>query len=297
MLFYDKALSEDNLVSCANCHMQQFAFGSDKKLDIKVNHGMTTRNSSILFNLVYTPKFFWDGRTNDLESTVKDALEGEQKFNANFVRDKLFLKANYKELFKLVFNTDTPTTDMVAKAISSFIRTMVSANSAVDRGAKEGDPNRYLSADAQDGKLMFETEEADCFHCHGDIKGNPLMTDNLFHNNGLDSFNNWALFKDPGLGKVSSNQTDYGKFKTPPLRNLSYTAPFMHDGRIPNIDGVIAHYNMGLKNNVNIDPLMKKVNQGGLQLSPFKLAKLKAYLLSFDDPSFIADTAFSNPFK
>lgn len=302
MLFYDKALSEDNQIACSNCHKQEFAFGSDRKLDEKVHHGMTTRNSSVLFNLVFTPKFFWDGRTSTLEATVLDAMEGEQKFKTSFIISKLFPKSNYKALFKSVFNTETPSDTMVAKAMASFIRTMISGNSLMDKGAKEGDPNRYLSADAKDGKILYETEAGDCFHCHGDAKGNPLMTDNLFHNNGLDSHTSAASFIDLGFGKVTMNQSDNGTFRTPALRNLSYSAPFMHDGRISDLGMVLGHYNQGLRRSATVDPNISKhissgSNVGGMNLSPLEISRLKAYLLSLDDPEFIADTQFSNPFK
>lgn len=302
MLFYEKGLSQDDSISCASCHRQENAFASNKALDGKVNHQMTTRNTSVLFNLVFTERFFWDGRTNTLETTIRDALKGEQNFDIAYIKSKLWSKSNYRDMFKLVYNTEEPTQDMVEKAIASFIRTMVSATSAVDKGAAEGDANKYLSLDARDGKTLFETEKADCFHCHGDIVGKPIMTDELFHNNGLDTFSNAASFKDIGLGKTTSNLSDYGRFKTPPTRNLSYTAPYMHDGRIATLDQVLGHYNQGLKRSATVDANISKhidssSNVGGMKMTPLEVARLKAYLLSFDDASFIADTQFSNPFK
>ena len=298
MLFYEKRISEDRQVACANCHKQEFAFGTDKPFDIKVHGGMTTRNSSVLFNLAFTKEFFWDGRTKTLEATCKDALEGEQKFNISFVKNLLMPEQRYKVAFNAAFNTIEPTDDMIEKALASFIRTMISGSSRVDKGKIEGNPNKYLTPVEIEGRNIFETEEGDCFHCHGDITGQPLMTDNLFHNNGLDSFMSAGLFRDPGLGFVTGiSGPDVGKFKSGALRNLSYSKPFMHDGRLANLEAVLAHYNSGVKNNFSIDPNMKKANQGGLQLTPDRISRLKAYLLAFDDPAFISDTSFSNPFK
>lgn len=298
MLFYEKRISEDQQIACANCHKQEFAFGSDKALDIKVHGGMTTRNSSVLFNLAFTKEFFWDGRTKTLEATCKDALKGEQKFNIDFIKTRLIPEQRYKDAFNAAFNSTEPSDDMVEKALASFIRTMISGSSRVDKGKIEGNPNKYLTQVEIEGRNIFETEEGDCFHCHGDITGQPLMTDNLFHNNGLDSFMSAGLFLDPGLGFVTGvSGPDVGKFKSGALRNLSYSKPFMHDGRLANLDAVLAHYNSGVKNNFSIDPNMKKANQGGLQLTPDRIARLKAYLLAFDDPTFIADTNFSTPFK
>ncbi|HMB99779.1 MAG TPA: hypothetical protein VKN14_01955, partial [Flavobacteriaceae bacterium] len=118
---------------------------------------------------------------------------------------------------------------------------------------------------------------------------NPLWTDNIFHNNGLDS-----EFTDLGLGTVTGDPADNGKFKTPSLRNLAYTAPYMHDGRFTTIEEVINHYSEGLKHSVTIDPLMKKVDQGGVQLTLQDKADLKAFLLSLSDASFINNPDFQN---
>lgn len=297
MLFYDKRISEDQQVACANCHIQSFAFGSDKRLDKKVHGASTARNSSVLFNLAFTNKFFWDGRTNTLEATCLDAMKGEQNFNIDFVQSRLMTEQRYKDLFKIAFNTTTPSEEMVVKALASFIRTMISGGSRVDKGIKEGNFAKYLSQIEIEGKTIFETEgEGDCFHCHGDIVGQPLMTDNLFHNNGLDTTTSYTGFADLGLGKVTNNQVDNGKFKTGAIRNLSYTAPFMHDGRIPNLDGVLNHYNKGVKRSPTLDPNMDHTGKLGANLPPEKIFRLKAFLLALDDEDFIKDTSLSSPF-
>ena len=132
---------------------------------------------------------------------------------------------------------------------------------------------------------MDETK-GDCFHCHGS-NNNPLWTDNKFHNNGLDQ-----VFTDLGLGAVTGDTNDNGKFKSPSIRNLAFTAPYMHDGRFTTLDEVINHYSEGLKQSNTIDPLMKKVNQGGVQLSTQEKADLKAFLFSLTDYDFINNPAF-----
>ena len=116
-----------------------------------------------------------------------------------------------------------------------------------------------------------------------------MWTDNIFHNNGLD-----ATFTDLGLGKVTGDPADNGKFKSPSLRNLAFTTPYMHDGRFTTLDAVINHYSEGLQNSPTIDPLMKKVAQGGVQLSTQDKADLKAFLLALSDYEFINNPAFSN---
>ena len=132
---------------------------------------------------------------------------------------------------------------------------------------------------------MDETK-GDCFHCHGSDK-NPLWTDNAFHNNGLD-----AVPSDIGLAKVTGDPSDTGKFKSPSLRNLAFTAPYMHDGRFETLEQVINHYSQGLKASPTIDPLMKKVSAGGVQLSIQDKADLKAFLLSLSDYEFISNSSF-----
>jgi cytochrome c peroxidase len=135
----------------------------------------------------------------------------------------------------------------------------------------------------------MDESKGDCFHCHGS-ENNPLWTDNKFHNNGLDS-----EITDLGLGRVTGDPSDDGKFKSPSLRNLIFTAPYMHDGRFSTLEDVINHYSEGLQNSTTIDPLMKKVAQGGVQLSFQEKANLKAFLLTLTDEDFISNPKFSNP--
>jgi cytochrome c peroxidase len=150
--------------------------------------------------------------------------------------------------------------------------------------------NSNLTTQEVNGFNIFMDEsKGDCFHCHGS-ENNPLWTDNKFHNNGLDS-----SLTDLGLGGVTGDPSDNGKFKSPSLRNLIFTAPYMHDGRFSTIDEVINHYSEGLQNSPTIDPLMKKVSQGGVQLSPLEKSNLKAFLLTLTDEEFINNPDFSNP--
>jgi cytochrome c peroxidase len=115
-------------------------------------------------------------------------------------------------------------------------------------------------------------------------------TDNIFHNNGLDSF-----FDDLGLGAITGDPLDNGKFKSPSLRNLAYTSPFMHDGRFETLDEVINHYSEGLVYSETIDPLMKNIAQGGVQLTENEKSDLKAFLLSLSDIGFTTNPEFQNP--
>jgi len=288
-LFYDRILSVDNTKACASCHMPQNGFSDSNKFSIGVSGNFGNRNSMPLINLAWNfdDKYFWDGRALGLEhqalEPVTNPIELENPSWSD-VEDRLNNHPEYPNLFNQAFGTSTITKDLVTKAIAQFERTLISGNSKFDKFLNG---EATLTAQEQEGLNVFMDEErGDCFHCHGN-PNNPLWTDNQFHNNGLD-----ATFTDLGLGAVTGNPNDNGKFRSPTLRNLAYTAPYMHDGRFLTLDDVIEHYSSGLQNSSTIDPLMKKVEQGGVQLSEEDKNNLKAFLLSLSDPSFINNPAF-----
>ena len=288
-LFYDRILSVDNTKACASCHMPQNGFSDSNKFSIGVSGNFGNRNSMPLINLAWNfdDKYFWDGRALGLEhqalEPVTNPIELENPSWSD-VEDRLNNHPEYPNLFNQAFGTSTITKDLVTKAIAQFERTLISGNSKFDKFLNG---EATLTAQEQEGLNVFMDEErGDCFHCHGN-PNNPLWTDNQFHNNGLD-----ATFTDLGLGAVTGNPNDNGKFRSPTLRNLAYTAPYMHDGRFLTLDDVIEHYSSGLQNSSTIDPLMKKVEQDGVQLSEEDKNNLKAFLLSLSDPSFINNPAF-----
>ena len=148
-----------------------------------------------------------------------------------------------------------------------------------------------LSALELRGQLLFNSELGDCFHCHS----TPLTTDLLFHNNGIDS-----VFEDfdKGLYNVTGSESDIGLFKTPSLRNVEMTAPYMHDGRFQTLEEVVEHYNSGVKRSPTLDPLMTKENRkNGLNLSTYDKAALVAFLKTLTDESYLNDPKYKNPFE
>ena len=282
-LFFDTILSENNTQACVDCHAPENAFTDSDRFSDGVDGVFGARNSMPLFNLAwnYDEKFFWDGNTFSLEHQafvpVTDPIEMKSKWTE--VETKLQQHPDYPNLFEEAFGTSTIDSSLVTKAIAQFERTLISANSKFDRFLIG---NAELTPQEQNGFNIFMDEsKGDCFHCHGSDK-NPLWTDNIFHNNGLDE-----TFSDLGLGAVTGDPADNGKFKSPSLRNLEFTAPYMHDGRFATLEDVINHYSEGLKNSSTIDPLMKKVGQGGVGLLDKDKADLKAFLLSLSDYNFI----------
>jgi cytochrome c peroxidase len=289
-LFYDPILSADFTQSCASCHSPQNSFTDNIQFSDGIDGVFGNRNSMPLFNLAwnYDELFFWDGHVFSLEHQALEPVTNPIEMHNTWqeVINRLTNHPEYPTLFEQAFGTTQITSALTTKAIAQFERTLISANSKFDRyllGITS------LTQQEIDGLDVFMNEaKGDCFHCHGN-PNNPLWTDNQFHNNGLDS-----NFSDLGLGGVSGDPADNGKFKTPSLRNLAFTAPFMHDGRFETLDEVINHYSEGLQNSPTIDPLMKKVDQGGVQLTDQQKADLKAFLLTLSDPSFLNNPDFIN---
>lgn len=283
-LFFDPILSGDNTLACAGCHAPEFAFDDTNRFSIGIDNIQGTRNAMPIMNHAwnYNEKFFWDGRANALEGQALQPVTNPIEMHETWPNavSKLQATADYPDLFKAAFGTMDIDSNLVAKAIAQYERTLISGNSKFDRFLRNMEP---LTTNELNGfNIFMEETKGDCFHCHGEPT-NPLWTDNGFHNNGLD-----ATFSDNGLGDITSNPADNGKFKTPTLRNLIYTAPYMHDGRFNTIDEVIEHYSTGLQNSATIDPLMKKVANGGVNLTPQEKADLKAFLLTLTDTNFVS---------
>ncbi len=291
-LFYEPMLSGDGSQACADCHNPANAFtDNEEQFSTGIDGLMGDRNSMPIFNIAwnYNDKYFWDGRSVGAEAQafgpVVNPIEMHETW-PNAVA-KLQATTDYPPLFQQAFGTSTIDSNLVVKAIAQFERTLISGNSRFDRFVLN---QETLTASELSGYDIFMDENGgDCFHCHGDPT-NPLWTDNAFHNNGLD-----ATFTDNGLGDVTGDPNDNGKFKTPSLRNLVFTAPYMHDGRFATLEEVILHYSIGLQNSPTIDPLMKNVSSGGAQLSPQEMLDLKAFLLTLTDSSFINNPAYQAP--
>lgn len=288
-LFFDPILSGDNTLACAGCHKPANAFTDDATLSIGIDGEEGIRNSMPLFNLAWnTNDFFWDGAANTLEKQVLEPVANPVEMHEDWENAVAELAAHpqYPEMFSKSFGTSSIDRDQVAKAIAQFMRTMVSGNSRFDKyllGELELTESELNGFD-----IFMDEDRGDCFHCHGN-PFNPLWTDNQYHNNGLDE-----TFDDRGRGLVTGDPMDFGKFRSPSLRNLAYTAPYMHDGRFETLDEVIDHYSEGLVYSETIDPLMKAVAEGGVQLTTEQKEDLKAFLLSLSDPSFINNPDFQN---
>ncbi|KAA3595947.1 MAG: cytochrome-c peroxidase [Calditrichaeota bacterium] len=267
MLYYDRILDKDSSRACASCHLQNLSFSSPG----------AGRDVMAHVNMAWQSQWLWDGK---VEGTLEEVMIFEAKdfFEANL--DRLRNHPTYPDLFEDAFGTDKITYQACANALAQFTRTMVSFNSKYDK---------FLSGQAQfseseeRGYDLFYSEKGDCFHCHG----NALLTDRVFHNTGVDP----ALI-DIGLGAVTGKVEDFGKFKTPTLRNIEMSAPYMHDGRFQTLEEVLDFYNAGGGFGTNVDPLMRP-----LGLDEQDKSDLIAFLKTFTDSTFLTNPKFANPFE
>jgi cytochrome c peroxidase len=303
-LFYDPILSLDNTISCASCHKQEFAFSDNKKFSIGINGQLSERNSMPIFNLGWVQnfapvvngkalRFFWDGSAATLEEQVLFPIINPLEMGEtlpNVIR-KLNEHPTYPQLFKRAFGADSITTTHLAKAISQFERTIISSGAKIDRYFFNPETGRrfdttVFTEQERRGMLVFNTEEkGDCFHCHN--VSSPFSSNFNLHNNGHRS-------SDEGLKRVTGNAEDIGKFRTPSLRNLIYTAPYMHDGSIATLEEVVEHYNSGVVRSFPTDALYLK-HLDGLKLTEQEKADLVAFLKTMSDPSLVTNPKFSKP--
>ena len=282
-LFNDPILSGNNQMACVNCHMQNFSFTDPSQFSMGISGEFGSRNSMPLINLAWTTSNLWDGSAESLEEQALGPVTNPIELHSiswKNVIEKLKETSDYPDLFFQAFGVIDFDSSHVSKAIAQFERTMVSAQSKFDLYIQN---QTNLTNSELRGMEIFMTEKGDCFHCHS----YPFMTNHDFHNNGLDS----DPFTDNGLGDVTNRKLDNGKFKTPTLRNISLTFPYMHDGRFATLEEVVEHYNSGGIESSTIDPLMKHVGKG-LGLTGQEKKDLVNFMLTFTDTIFINNPIF-----
>lgn len=251
-LYYDTRLSADNTVSCASCHSPAMGFTDGKPVSTGIGGQKGTRSAPTSINHAYSKQQFWDGRAASLEDQaigpITNPIEmGET--NANVVA-KLNGIAGYRDLFAAAFGSPAVTIENIGKAIATFERTLISGNSAYDR-YQAGDTSAMTASQIR-GMNVFQGK-ANCDACHG----GQNLTWNTFHNLGVG-----MDVSDPDTGRyaVTGAEDDWGKFKTPTLRDITRTAPYMHDGSIETLEEVVEFYDEGGTPNRNLDNRMVKLN-------------------------------------
>ncbi len=281
-LFYDPLLSSNNTISCGSCHIQTSAFTHHGHA---VSHGifdrMGTRNSPPIMNLAWSTSLMWDGGIVDLDLQPIAPITNHVEMDDSMpnVLNKLRNSSAYPALFQKAYGSPEITSTGFLKALSQFMLMCVSSNSKYDSVMRN---QALFTAEEQEGYQLFKQK---CNTCHTE----PLFTDHSFRNNGLPP----SMVDDPGRYLVTQKPEDRYKFKVPSLRNLSFTAPYMHDGRLFTLDAVFDHYTTQVQHTPNLDPLFLVNAQPGLAISTAERQKLIAFLKTLNDRSFLLDKLLS----
>jgi len=282
MLYFDKRLSADNTVSCASCHHPKFGFTDGMAVSTGINGQKGGRSAPTVVNRLFSAEQFWDGRAEDLEAQALGPIQNPIEMGSTLeaVVEKLNAIQGYRMKFKSVFGTEV-SSEGIAKAIASFERTVLSGNSPYDR-FKAGDDGA-LSESARRGLNLFENEnEANCVTCHVGFN----FTDENYRNIGVGMDK-----ENPDLGRhdLTQDDLDRGAFKTPTLREIAMTAPYMHDGSQKTLLEVINYYDKGGTPNSHLSTDMKKLNlseQDKADLVEF-LESLTGEMAKFEEPELL----------
>ena len=303
VLFYDKTLSKNKTISCASCHKQANSFSDITALSKGFNGGSTGRNSMSLIDARYYPngRFFWDQRAASLEQQVLMPIQDlvEMGITLDTLVKRVQDQPYYPSLFIKAFGNSTINSDLISKALSQFVRSIVSFQSKYDQSrqnfpANPGPPPNAVfpnfTAQENRGKEIFLSPIGGCAPCHG----SETFTAPEEKNNGLD-----MSTTDRGFGAVLNNTNLDATFKVGSLRNIALTAPYMHDGRFTTLEQVVEHYNSGVKNHLNLSPQLRLPNGQPrlLNLSDPDKAALVAFLKTLTDTNVTSDVKYSSPFK
>ena len=286
MLFYDARLSRTNTISCGFCHMQPSAFthhGHD--LSHGIDDKLGRRNSLPIQNLIFYTTFFWDGGVHNLDLVPLNAIGNEVEMDEEVdnIIAKLNAKAEYPTQFKNAFGTEEITTTRFLQALSQFMATMISANSRYDKYIR-GEENTLLTGAELQGLEIFKQK---CSSCHA----TDLFTDQSYRNNGFSSSTD--LERDKGREEITLNETDRGKFKVPSLRNVEFSAPYMHNGKLQSLDAVMDFYSDGVHDSPTLDPLLKQNGNLGIQLTPAEKELIIQFLYTLTDHQYLNEAKFS----
>ncbi|QQX80078.1 c-type cytochrome [Shewanella sp. KX20019] len=275
-LFHDPQLSRSGHIACASCHDRNLGWADGRQVSFGHHRLKGKRNAPSIENSAFYSSLFWDGRAASLEEQalmpITDSVE--MNFTLDELEERLSNDPQYVQLFKLTFGSEEVTRERIAQAIATFERTILSRRSRFDiflmaSEIEEESQKQRLSAAFSDesvrGLHLFRTK-ARCMNCHN----GPEMSDSQFHNIGLTYYK--RFYQDLGLYNQTRNYDDVGKFRTPGLRGVMNTKPWMHNGLFVNMEGLLNFYNMGgvASQKTREDPLAP---QTSIHLKPLKLTQ------------------------
>ncbi len=272
-LFNEKILSKDSSVSCASCHKPAYAFADTASFSLGIHHTPTKRNTPSVLNMKERPYFFWDGRAESLAEQALMPIQNKDEMGLPIEEavSRLNSTSYYVEAFQKTFHAP-PNRENLAKALAAFENTLETVDSKFDDWSNN---ISKLTRSEERGRQIFLGDKAKCFDCHLQID----FTNDDFKNIGLF---NGTTFNDSGRIVVTNDPKDLGKFKTPGLRNVAVTAPYMHNGMFRTLEEVVEFYNDPRKvvqDAINIDPALKKP----LGLTSSEKRDLVAFLKTLTD--------------
>ncbi len=271
-LFYEPRLSRDETISCSSCHIAESGFGDPRTRSVGVGGAVALRHTPPLINAALNTSLFWDGRAGSLENQALEPIENpiEMANGAAQLEARLNRIPGYRQQFMSVFGVEGITADLVVRAIATFERVLLSGNSPWDRW-KHQDDRTAVSDAVRRGDDLFRNK-AGCAECHAGAAFSDAAS-GVFHNIGVGMTD-----ADPDLGRygVTGREEDRGAFKTPTLRDIAETAPYMHDGSMATLEEVIDFYEGGGEANPWLDPEMRPINNFTDQEKRDLLAFLRA---------------------
>ena len=279
-LFYENMLSADSSINCSSCHLSVSGFTHvDHTLSHGVNDRIGKRNSIALMNLIFKPKFMWDGAANNLEAQPLIPLSSHAEMDLPLEQaiKRLNNHPGYRKMFHRAFKVDSINTSVFLKAFAQFTMQLNTFNAKYDR-IKQG--LDHFSIMEQKGYKVFKKA---CSSCHQE----PLFTNNQFESNGLKID---PILQDSGRAVITQQTRDVGKFSVPTLRNIEYTFPYMHDGRFEHLKQVIEHYRSGDAYRNSGDKRLKHAEK----LTPNQNIELIAFLKTLTDRAFLFNPDFRN---
>lgn len=285
LLFFDPRLSQSKQIACASCHDPELGWGDGRHLSFGHNRQNGKRNAMTILNTGHYQRLFWDGRAASLEEQVnfpvQDPLEMAQ--NLKIMQRNIRKVKGYRPHFAAAFGTEEVTIERIQQAIATFERTVVSPPSRFDRFVQGN--ARLLNDDEVRGLHLFRTK-ARCINCHN----SPLFSDNQFHNDGQTLYG--SSQQDFGKYLQTGDPQDVGKFRTPSLREVARTGPWMHHGNFPTLRDVIEYYNLGnpspIQRKVVVDERLRPVTSPllrKLHLTQTEQLQLEAFLKTISVPS------------
>ena len=275
-LFFEPLLSIDSSMSCASCHHQHLSFSDSVSVSPGVYGRLGERNAPSLANIGYHPYLMREGGVPTLEMQVLVPIQEHAEFDNNILSivDRLLDNEEYVGLTIKAYNRE-PDPYVITRALATYERALISGNSAYDIYKEQG---VGLNASEMSGMQLFFSDRTQCRSCHSGFN----FTNYDFYNTGL-----YSDYPDIGRMRLTSDSSDLGKFKTPSLRNVGLTAPYMHDGSLEDLEEVLEHYNSGGAGHFNQDPRIKPLN-----LTAQERADLIAFLNSLTDWNFVQDPRF-----